>query len=218
MIKISDVIRDLVQKNPYLSFGIANRLFNLTQLAQFLQPMVETRLKKEVRASAILMNLSRLQREKHKAIQAMRFFEIENITIQSNLMTATYYKNDRTEMQIEALNQEVRERNGYFGWSEGMNEVAIVFERRFAELRNGLITEEPKFENDAVSALVIKFPKQYADQPGFLYAVLRTLALHNINVVEAASTYSEFTVYIDRSDIQLAFESLEDTFSQVGAA
>lgn len=214
MIKISEVIREAVSQNPYLSFGLANRLFNLTQLSQFLQPVVEAKLQKEVKPSAILMNLSRLQRTYHKKAISLRKFEIENITIQSNLVTMTFYKNDRTEVQLEAFSQTVRQRNGFFGWNEGMNEQAVIFERRFFELSQDVVTEEPKFMHDRVSALVIKFPKLYADQPGFLYTVLRTLALNNVNVVEATSTFSEFTVYIDRPDIQSAFEALERAFVQ----
>lgn len=213
MIKISDVVRELVAQNPHLSFGLANRIFNLTQLAQFLQPMIEARLKKEVKASAILMNLSRLQQHYDIRFKAKPKFQIENITIQSNLVTRTYYKNNRTEKPVEALSHAVRNRNGYFGWNEGMNEHAVVFERRFLDLAKEFITEEPKYQHDFVSALIMKFPKVYSDQPGFLYTVLRTLALHSINVIEVTSTYSEFTVYIDRKDIQLAFEALETAFA-----
>jgi hypothetical protein len=214
MIKISDVVRELVTQNPHLSFGLANRIFNLTQLSQFLQPMIETKLKKEVRPSAILMNLSRLQQDYAKETKLKPRFQIENITIQSNLVTMTYYKNDRTESQVEALSHAIRERNGYFGWNEGMNEHAVIFEARFLEASKQYVQEEPKFVHDSVSALIIKFPKEYSTQPGFLYTVLRTLALHNVNVIEATSTFSEFTVYIDRKDIQLAFEALELAFTQ----
>lgn len=214
MIKISDVVRELVAQNPHLSFGLANRIFNLTQLAQFLRPMIETKLKKEVQPAAILMNLSRLQQKFVQEIKAKPKFQIENITIQSNLMTMTYYKNNRTESQVEALSHSIRERNGYFGWNEGMNEHAVIFEARFFELSKKFVKEEPKFMHDSVSALIIKFPKEYATQPGFLYTVLRTLALHSVNVIEATSTFSEFTVYIDRKDIQLAFEALELAFTQ----
>jgi hypothetical protein len=178
MVKISDVVRELIAQNPHLSFGLANRIFNLTQLAHFLQPMIEVKLKKEVRPSAILMNLSRLQQNYAKEAKLKPQFQIENITIQSNLVTRTYYKNNRTEAQVEALSHAVRERNGYFGWNEGMNEHAVIFEGRFLELSEVYVQEEPKFKHDSVSALIIKFPKEYADQPGFLYTVLRTLALH----------------------------------------
>ena len=216
MIKISDVVRDLINKNQYLAFGLNNRLFNLTQLAQFLQPMIETRLKREVRASAILMNLSRLQRDKEKHAKILSDFKIENITIQSNLMTATFYRNDRTETAIDALHQIIRKRNGYFGWSEGMNETAIIFEQRFlADYEKLIAIEKPKFEERFVAALVIKFPKKYSGRPGFLFSALQALALQNINVIEASSTYSEFTIYIQREDIQLAFEALENSFGPV---
>lgn len=213
MIKISDVVRELVAQNPHLSFGLANRIFNLTQLSQFLQPMIEARLKKEVKPSAILMNLSRLQQSYAKPLKNKSKFQIENITIQSNLVTMTYYKNNRTEKQVGALSDAVRQRNGYFGWNEGMNEHAVIFEKRFMDLSQEYLKEEPKFIHEHVSALIMKFPKEYSEQPGFLYTVLRTLALHSINVIEATSTYSEFTVYIDRKDIQLAFEALEIAFT-----
>ncbi len=213
MIKISEVVKEIVSENTHLSFGLGNGLFNLSQLAKFLQPMVEVRLQKPVKSSAILMNLSRLQRQRQFKRKKFQEMVIENITIQSNLVTMTFYKNDNTEKEIDAFHQAIRERNGYFGFMEGMNEYTIVFEQRLGrELLGKYIKELPKYENDTIAALVIKYPKSYATQAGFLYSVLRALALQNINVIEAASTYSEFTIYIDKVDIQLAFDVLERSF------
>ncbi len=212
MIKISDVVRDLIKGNPQLSFGISNGLFNLTQLAKFLQPMVEVRIQKEVKTSAILMSLSRLQQQQMKFLKSVVNFEIENITIQSNLMTMTFYKNDRTGKLVQKLHHFVRSRNGYFGLMDGMNEFTVVFEQRLESEVREMLTEPAKYEKNSVAVLVVKFPKAYAEQPGFLYAILRVLTFQGINVIEASSTYSEFSVYIDRSDIQVAFDALEKSF------
>lgn len=212
MIKISDVVRDIIQESERLSFGVSNGLFNLTQLAKFIQPMVEVRTQKEVKTSAILMSLSRLQLERTKARKSLSNFQIENVTIQSNLLTITFYKNETNEKLIQKLHQFIKRRNGYFGLMEGMNEYTVVFEQRFEAEVTAWFTETPKYKRDSIAVLVVKFPKAYSNQAGFLYSVLRVLAFQNINVVEAASTYSEFSIYIDRKDIQIAFDSLEKAF------
>lgn len=212
MIKISDVVREIVQENPHLEFGVTNQLFNLSQLAKFMQPLIEVRLQKEVKPSAILMNLSRMQRQQQVKRRKYENFAIENITIQSNLITFTVYKNEKNQNEIQEVYGAIHRRNGYFGLMEGMNELTIVFEKRLEDVVLARLTAKPKYRNDSIAALIIKFPKAYAEAPGFLHAILRALAFQNVNIVEAASTFSEFTVYVDRKDIQLAFETLEKTF------
>lgn len=48
MIKISEAIQDIVHNNDQLRFGFHHQLFNLSQVARFIQPLVEARTQKSV--------------------------------------------------------------------------------------------------------------------------------------------------------------------------
>ncbi len=63
-----------------------------------------------------------------------------------------------------------------------------------------------------LAGLGVKFQEAYLETPGLLYQLLQQLALQNINVVEVASTTTEFNIYLDDRDVQLAFESLYNRF------
>lgn len=214
MLKISDALREIIRDNPYLEFGLNNDITNLSKLAHLIKPVVETYLQKEVQMSALVMNLSKFQRERKKFVKDIRKHSIENITLLSNLITVTFYKTPQIEAEVGELNRVIGKRKGYFGHMEGMNEIAIVLEKRFSQELEKTISAVPKFKNDSVAALIIKYPKSYAEDSGFLYSVFRILALQNVSVVEAVTTYSELALYIERKDIQKAFDLLEKTFLQ----
>lgn len=214
MKKVSDALCEVIKNNPFLEFGLAHQLFNLTQMAKFVQNQIETRCQKPVKASAILTNLSRMQNQMRKTIRFhRRQFEVENITIQANLSTMTFYKRDETYVQMTKLYRLMRDRNGYIAIIEGMGENTIVFEHRLRDVVLQSMTEAPKYENEHISAVNLKFSKTYATTPGFMYFVLQQMALQNINIVDIASTFSELTIYVEKKDFRIAFETLQNAFS-----
>ena len=113
MIKISDEIREIITGNPFLEFGMSYRLFNLTQLAKFIKPLIEVRTQKEVQHTAILMSLSLILKISEKVAPQINDFKIENIAINSNLTTMTFSKSDNALAGIDNLGQKIREKMGF---------------------------------------------------------------------------------------------------------
>jgi len=113
MIKISDEIREIITGNPFLEFGMSYRLFNLTQLAKFIKPLIEVRTQKEVQHTAILMSLSRILKISEKVAPQINDFKIENIAINSNLTAMTFSKSDNALAGIDNLGQKIREKMGF---------------------------------------------------------------------------------------------------------
>ena len=81
MLKIADITRDIIANNPLLQFGLYRDLYNVTQLAREITPQVKARTKKDVKLSAIVMALSRLQKEMTAQRICPEVFRIENLTI-----------------------------------------------------------------------------------------------------------------------------------------
>ncbi len=212
MIKVSDSIRKIIIGNPFLEFGISYRLFNLTQLSKFIKPLIEVQTQKEVGHTAILMSLSRFQDQKEKKAPQVGAFKIENIAINSHLVTMTFSQNEELLDEINMVHNKIREKNGFWGFTQGTNEVAIFFEAEFLSIVKEYISSNPKYQNDNISCVGVRFSEKYLEIPGMLYSLIQKIALQNINLIELSSTYTEFNFYIEQKDVKLTFETLHDYF------
>lgn len=215
MIRISDIISKVISQNALLSFGIAHRLLNLSQVAKFIKPMIEAHTQKEIRDSAILMNLSRYQRHVGKWMQPKeKDFVIENITVQSDLCTMTFFKTKEIHTNINAVYNEIQKRKGFCTITEGVGEITIIFDNCFSELITKKIKEEPRHKYTKATSVGVKFSEKYLETPGLLYVILQQIVLQNINIIELSSTATEFMIYIDQKDTRIAFDTLYNRFSK----
>ena len=212
MIKIPEVVRELVLHNDFLAFGVSKKLFNLSALSEFLHANVENRTKKSVQNPAILMALSRLQKSFSKISLTKKSFEIEKISATSHLCTLTFFRTDSTLQQIFSLQKKLFIQNIFFAFSQSSNEITIILPAEFLAIARSEISDFPKSENPEIAALSIQFSAQTAAQSGLLFFLLQTIYFQNINLVEITSTFTEFVFYLPQKDLKRAFSALHDRF------
>lgn len=213
MKKIGEATHDIVANNPLLHFGFYHRLLNLSQTARFIQPLVEARTKKSVRASAVLMNLSRLQA---KLVAPERFDDlvIDKISIHSGLCSLTVFKTSRVNEELNRLFTLIRRRGGFITVTESVDEVtAILEDRDFAEATN-ILSETPRYIYRDIASVGIRLSDENIVTPGVIYRLLQQVSLQGINVMEVASTATEFIIYVNEADVRLAFDSIYHRFSK----
>jgi hypothetical protein len=208
MLKISDALGTIVNVNDFLKAGLAHRLFNLSQLARYLKPLVEARLKKEVKESAILMNLSRMQRNLDKTHKFTDEFVVEKISVQANLFTATFAKTPSVHKQVNQYYKWIQKFEGFLSISESTKEITIITELRFLERMPEFIKDDPIFLKKSLTGIGVQFDSEYTKTPGFLYLVLQKTTLQGVNLIEVFSTYTEFMIFVDHDDTKLAFDTL----------
>ncbi|MCB0331510.1 MAG: hypothetical protein KDD70_17685 [Bdellovibrionales bacterium] len=212
MKKVSDAVRAIVLESAFLRFGFQYQLLNLTQLAKFIQPLIEARVKKEITPSAIVMSLSRLGRELDEGSDR-GFFQIHNLVVHTDLLIVTLYKTPENHKEVNNVYRKVQKREGLITVTEGLTEITVILEAKHEMFAEELLENKPKRIDRKVGSLTVKFDDRYLETPGFLYAVLRQVALQGINIKEVSSTSTEFILYLAESDIQLAFDTLYRTFS-----
>jgi aspartokinase len=212
MLRISDTIKLILNQNPYLQFGFNNNLFNLTQLAKFIKPLVEAKAKKTATASALLMNLSRIHRQQCRKIPPIENFYIDNITVHGNLCTRTYYKNEQIHLQIQKLYNQIQHNKGYITLAEGVSEITVITHQDYLQELDQMIKETPKSDFRDLSAVIVKFHPKFIDRPGMLFFLMQQITMQSINVIEISSTYTELIFYIQSRDTKLAFETIEHCF------
>lgn len=207
MLRISDALGKIVSSNKFLQTGFTHRLFNLSQLARFLKPLLEAQLKKHIQESAVLMALSRLQASWDKQLPEQKTrFPLSKITLQPNLFTVTYPRSVMTKLQrYERL---VSIKKGYINVSEGTHQITVLVEQAFLEDLSRYVESKPIFIKTKITGIGVQFDPKHAEEAGFLVQILQHIAFQGINVVEIFSTYSEFSIFVAQEDARLALDTL----------
>lgn len=212
MIKISEAIKEILNKNEFLQFGFHYKLFNLSKLADFIKPQLQARTKKEIKTSAITMTLSRIQKYKIRINKNSEEYATENITVYSNLCTMTFLKSREIHAKINRLYEKIQKQKGYITISEGVDEITIIFESKFLHEIKNTIDEKPTHKRENIAAIGIKFNEKYGEIPGLIHFLVQHFMIQNINIIEIASTHTEIFFYVDQRDIKLAFDTLFNRF------
>lgn len=212
MIRISTALGLICGGNQFLQFGLNQRLLNLAQVASFIRPLIEARTKKQIRESSLVMALSRYQRNLPSKAYAPKAFQIERLTVQPGLALISLVRSEAAHAQSVKLYNRVQQDGGFLTITEGGEEITIIFEAGYRSAAKSLYSLPLVMQDDDLAALRIKFSKKYLTKPGFLFAVLQALAFQNINLVEVASSATEFILYVSNKDVGLAFDTLFNQF------
>lgn len=215
---VAQAIDEIIAGSAELRFGFSQGLFNLTQLAKFIRPMVEARTFKEVREASLVMSLSRRQRQRSAAGRMTgQRFAVENISVLSNLTVMTLHRSDENHRAVEQIYARLKRKSSFLTVSEGTSEITLIFQSDHRVLVVGILPGRPKLVRDKVASLSVRFHSKYLDVPGLLYKILEQISLQGINIIELASTSTELIIYINESDVRLGFDTILRAFVEGGA-
>jgi aspartokinase len=218
MIKLADALHDIIASHPFFEMGLHRGLFNLTQLARYLRPHVCARAKKDVQETAILMALSRMQREfrEKQPIDPERFV-IDKLSVQAGLTIATFPKSLSIQRSLASLFERTEKREGFITVSQGTSQITLIFEDSDRETVLKRITVAPERIIAGVSSIGLRFSEKYLDTPGLLYFILQQLYVERVNILELTSTATELVVYLKDRDVRNAFDALHYRFQRTTA-
>jgi len=211
MVTIARVVEKIVRDNPSLELMLSKDLISYSKLARYLKKEVEKELRKEVRDSAIIVAIKRLQEKAAKSYEKPVDFSARSITTYSNLMEIGVVTSSILPEKIQQIYNfpELRE-GAMLNISEGVNQTIFVFSEILEEkMREVLAEEKVLIEVTGIAQLSLSFGKQMFETPGFLVYVLKELSWNGINIVEVISTYTELNIMINGADLTKAYKVLE---------
>ncbi len=213
MKKISDATQEIITASPFFHFGLHHRLLNLSQVARLIRPLVEARTQKEVGDSAVLMSLSRLQNAL-PAVAEPEDFVLNRIAIHSGLCSLTVTKTKRVQGELNRLYNTVRKRSGFISITESASEVTAIIEDRNFEMAEGMLSETLQYVYRDIVAVGVKLSDEAIARPGVIYQLIGQVTLQHINIIEVASTATEFSIYVHSEDARMALDSIYARFSE----
>lgn len=214
MRKISEAVREVVDNDPSLRSGLAQRLMNLSQVARHIHPVVEARTQKRVRHGAIAMALSRIQSELPDLDAAEDLRLADRVTVQRGLAIVTLPNVAEVHQGLLELQRETRPEGRYLTITEGIREITVIVEEAALPRALETIGVTPNRTATGIASLSVSLTRENLRTPGVLYRLLQPLALQGLNLAEVTSTTTEFHIYLVESDVMLALDSLHGAFGR----
>src|SRR5258708_907078 len=145
MIKIADIVREIVESSDNELELMRSGLLNLSAFAAKIQPLIEEKAWKKVQKSTIVVALSRLQQKLPEISPLRPVIHIHELSVKSPLVDITYEKTRQSLEQSRSLSAFLSQQNPqFFTVTQGMNEVTIVVSQEQLELTLEYFDAEPK--------------------------------------------------------------------------
>lgn len=211
MIKIAEVVEQLVRQSPFISEAINDGLINVSALARRLQTDVEKQLGKPVKPGAIIMAINRLQTGELMFIEKniRQFFQqLSDISVRSKLSDYTFQNSDTLpQKQVRLLGMISQDfPNAFYSFSQGVGETTIIVTNSLDEQVDQIFDGEKQLDKESqLSAITLMLPTENRNLYGVYYYILKDLAWQGINLVELISTSNEFTLIVTDEDLDHAF-------------
>lgn len=215
MIKVTDIVLDLIQTDELALETLRAGLLNLSAYAEKIHQQVENATKKPVQKGTIVVALSRIDKSLPDTPLLNPSVVLTNLSIKSSLTVLTYKKTADMQRKISVMNPFILGVHELFSVTEGQDEITIICEDGAKDLflRHAGFNIKPKAEFNSVVAITASFNQADIATPNILYTLLRALAVKRINIIELVSTYTEISFIVKKEDMEIALSALNVYFA-----
>lgn len=216
MDSVSSVVKQLLNKKPFLFEAFGRGILSYGSLASEFKPLIEKKLGKEVKEAAIVMALRRYADEvKDYSSELLQDRDGDiscEILMKTNICDFNVRKTERLLDRLKVLYEMIKMGRGDFlNVSVGNEEVSVAVSEKYEGRVSDFLEEEEIIDHKkGLVSLTMLFSGDFLQTPGIIFQALRRLAWENINVYEIISTMTELTVVINREDSTRGYEALQD--------
>jgi hypothetical protein len=215
MLKVSDIVYDLVKKSPFIAEALSEGLINTSALARLYQDDVESKLGKKVKQGSIIMAINRMNMgsidyERRKLIAF--FSKLRDMLVRTSLVDYTFKYSNSVPSKLSTLLDVVSNKTDVFcTYSQGVAECTVIVTETMAiELEQIFKAEQVIAKETNLSAITLLLPAENRTLSGIYYFILKELAWQDINVVEVISTSNEFTIVVNSKDLDRTFAAVNN--------
>lgn len=213
MIKISEVVEELVEQDELiLSLGLEG-LVNLSSYARKIHSQVEASLRKPVKEGSIVAALTRFFQKNPKRgfLPKMGAKVIQTLSVHSDLEGMTFERTEKASLLVKKLYQELSEKTkAFFTLTHGLNEITLVCESQIAKVfRKEFEAFKKIYDKKNLVGITVKFDLKYLEVPNTIFELYKKLAFKKINIIEIISTATEITFIIEKEELSQGIEALQ---------
>jgi hypothetical protein len=212
MITVPELTQKHLRETPLLEEALARGIINLSALARDLQPAIEAELGKRVSSAAITMALKRLSPELQRRAKRKPAGTkgMGDLIVRSNLVEFTFRHSDTIwEKQKRLLHRLERDREVFLTFTQGVFEVMLIASAGIDRAVLDIFGSESIVSHVRdLSAIIIRLSPRTVHIPGVYYSILKQLAWGDVNVIDVVSTFTEFTILLEKQQVDRAFTIL----------
>lgn len=189
---------------------LSRRLLNLSAYAKRIQPEVERRSRKSVQVGSIVVALSRISQELTDEDPLLPEVKLDGIAVKSNLAEIAFNKTPSNKLKAQKLiiDKELSQAD-FLNVTYGASEISVFAPMTLMPLvSRSFKPDKPKLLLNNLAALTVQFGVQYIDTPNMYFALLRSVAVKKINIVELISTFTELTFLVRQNDLNELFQTM----------
>jgi hypothetical protein len=215
MIKISDVVLEIINGDEIALEAIRMGILNLSAYAKKIQPLISERTYKSVSISAIVTALSRMKNKLNNVSPLRPVVTIEDMSIKSPLVEISYEKTVKLAQIASKLDTRLLQKSSFYTITYGVDEISLIVSQ---DLKNKILEHfnvNPKGVYENLVAITLRFiEKDYIEVPNMIYALVSALASKRINIIEVVSTFTEISFIMREKDMKQTIDALKYFFHQ----
>lgn len=202
MITIQEAVRAAVLHDEEILYAFTHKLLNLSAYAKTIKPTIEAQTFKRVGLQAIVVALSRAQKEMSASTSLLQDVVINNISTKSPLSEIVFEKTTRIFSKLADLHTNVTTTSDDFlTISISTNEITIICSERLKERVLKTLGSKPVMVQNDLASLGITFDPKYYELPNVGYSLLRKVAQKKIVLAEIVTTHTEMIFVFHKKDL-----------------
>lgn len=192
MIKIQDVVRDIVYAEEEALYSLAKGYMNLSAYAKIIRNEVEEKTKKDVKVSGIVVALSRVQKTLNKINPLVQDIKINNITTKSPLSEIVFEKTPVILSRLSSLYEKVKTNSDDFlTMTLSTSEITVICSDKIKDQVLKHFKEKPRMIEAGLASLGISIDPKYYPMPNITFSLIRRIAKKRIPLAETITTHTE---------------------------
>ena len=208
MYTVTDTVREIVKKSPFIQEVLKNDWLNLSQYAASIKPEVESKTWKKVQTGSIITALGRIRAEIQTTFDIQ--FKIVDISLKLPITEFNFAKTPEHSAKIEQLYKHFATTDNHFlNIISGNTETGIFINSNYdKQVQKIFRPQKPNIHITDLAAVSIKFDQDILGMSGAVYQILKYLVWENINLLEVISTYTELTLIVEKSNANRVLDVL----------
>ncbi len=192
MIKIQDVVRDIVYSDEEALFALSRGYMNLSAYAKQIEKAVKQKAKKDVGVAGIVVALSRVKKEIKKPDPLVQEIKINNITTKSPLSEIVFDKTPQLLAKLSSLYEKVRTSNDDFlTMTLSTNEITVICSDRIKDAVLKHFKDKPRMIEPGLASIGLSLDPKYYSMPNITFSLIRRIAQKRIVLAETITTHAE---------------------------
>ena len=205
---ITECISEIIRYDPFLEDALDKQIINFSQLANYLVPVIEKKLRKPVKPGSIVMALRRYHPRKIDTTNQLR--SLGDIVVRSQITDFTYVNSKTIIAKQAKLLTAIQDITGaYFTYANNYHESNIIV----SDSLNPIVLKFLEGEScigvkHHLSSISIALPAESSQIVGLYFSLFRLLTFEGIPIFEVISTSNYFTFFFEKEYVDKAFTAI----------